>query len=73
MKFTFTVTYRPTNFSYDVSAYFDSELDFLRYLNRWNIESKGESTYVATDICHRPTYIAALEFHKKKRKTAAQE
>lgn len=40
----------PTGTVTETEAEFDSETDFLRFLNRWNREGNGVYQYTSTDV-----------------------
>lgn len=70
MRFKYQSIHFPTGIVSTMEGDFDSEADFLRYLNRWNVAGKGVYLYTADG--HAPKAHAAHDFKSHRTITEAK-
>jgi len=66
MKFTYTGHHFPTGRVSVTEGHFDSEADFLRFINKWNILGGGLYMYTARDPIHSPKGHVAHDFKSQR-------
>lgn len=70
MRFKYTSLHHPTGIVSTMEGDFDSEVDFFRHLNKWNVMGKGIYLYTADG--HAPKAHAAHDFKTAKTVTPAK-